>query len=167
MRSVKSALGSKVFAERLAVLRCGRDHALGLCASESAKNCDAALGAVPSIELVQVGDNNDPVPVLPFDFARAHELHKALLGTRHRSPNMSLPSVLLTLREIPYLAPENLACDLQHRQSWRTDYGRRWCCPDRFWSMISALIARIFLAGPRGQSPPAACFEFGERRALA
>jgi len=98
-------------------MRCGG------VASVSAISREAALGAVPSIELVQVGDNDEPVPVLPFDLARAHELHKALLGTRHHPPNMSLPSVLLTLRAVPYLAPENPACDLQHRQGWRTDYG--------------------------------------------
>ena len=89
----RGGLGSKVFAERLAVLRCGCDHPLWWCGSEGAKSCEAALGAVPSIELVQVGDNDEPVPVLPFDLARAHELHKALLGTRHRPSSQHEPPV--------------------------------------------------------------------------
>jgi hypothetical protein len=87
---VKRALGSKVFAECLAVVRCGRDHALWWCGSVSAISREAALGAVPSIELVQVGDHPDEAPPR----ASASVLHSRWLlergevpGSRHACPS--------------------------------------------------------------------------------
>jgi CHAT domain-containing protein len=82
VRWLRSELGTEALTERVAALRCGLDATLwdSWLASEPAKKCKAALGAVPSIETVRVGDKDENVQVLPFDLARAHELYKALLG---------------------------------------------------------------------------------------
>ena len=52
-----------------------------------------SLIAATSMARIAHLDNDEPVAVLPFDLARAHELHQALLGTRHRSPSQHEPPV--------------------------------------------------------------------------
>jgi hypothetical protein len=79
----------------------GRDHAFCWCGSKSAISREAALGAALSIELVQVGDNDGPVPVLPFDLARAHRTRRCSAQDIARPFNMSFPSVLPTSVQYP------------------------------------------------------------------
>ena len=79
MRWARSKMGTKALTERVWALRCGLDATLW-DKVESAKKCEAALGAEPRTETVTVGSKDERTQVLPFDLARAHELYKALLG---------------------------------------------------------------------------------------
>jgi CHAT domain-containing protein len=82
VRWLRSDLGTTALTERVAALRCGLDATLWdqSLGRDSAKACEAVLGAVPRTETVRVDDRNERVQVLPFDLARAHELYHALLG---------------------------------------------------------------------------------------
>jgi tetratricopeptide (TPR) repeat protein/CHAT domain-containing protein len=97
MRWVKSELGTKGLAERVAALRCGLDRTAWSDASswpevtdqqkrEKAsqiarrQRCLELLKREPAEEMIEVGTKNEKIVVLPFDLTRAHELYKGLLG---------------------------------------------------------------------------------------
>jgi hypothetical protein len=119
MRWLTTELGTKALTERVAALCCGLDHTLwdSSLVSESAKKCQAVLGAAPRVE--QVSDRLETV--LPFDLARAHELYEALLGPAEdlirgkrllvvpSGPLTSLPFNVLVTEPPKGATPEKLA----------------------------------------------------------
>lgn len=75
MRWTRSTLGTRALAERVSALRCGLDHTLWT-GGPAADACRQMLNASPGEENV----GGEKTQVLPFDFARAHELYRTLLG---------------------------------------------------------------------------------------
>jgi tetratricopeptide (TPR) repeat protein/CHAT domain-containing protein len=76
VRWVRSELGTKALAERIAALRCGLDATLWN-GGEAQDKCVAALKvAQPPRETI----DGQVVEVLPFDLIRAYELYKALIA---------------------------------------------------------------------------------------
>jgi CHAT domain-containing protein len=71
-RWVRSDLGTKALAERVAALRCGLDRAAW--DGEGASRCSSLLGPGYNAADAAAGEP------LPFDLARAHELCRALFG---------------------------------------------------------------------------------------
>ena len=71
-RWVRSELGTKALAERVAALRCGLDRAAW--DGDGASRCSTLLGPGYKAEDAEAGEP------LPFDLARAHELYRALFG---------------------------------------------------------------------------------------
>jgi CHAT domain-containing protein/tetratricopeptide (TPR) repeat protein len=77
-RWLRSSLGAKTLAERVAALRCGLDASLWdePDRSDSARACAAALKVAPTVEVVSGWQEK----ILPFDLSRAHELYTALFA---------------------------------------------------------------------------------------
>jgi CHAT domain-containing protein/tetratricopeptide (TPR) repeat protein len=116
----KLSLPKTKAAEMVQTLRCGLDFTQwdGV---ESATRCNGLVGASPHREAVTMGGKEESIDVLPFDLAKAHELHQALLRSLAdvikdkrlivvpSGPLTSLPFNVLVAEPPKMAIPETLA----------------------------------------------------------